>query len=179
MTENLSRNPKANPEPIENYDEEYVTNWVIPLLEFINKYGSITDETKSTTRTDIIINYHKANSQSEARLVQKLQTSENKRNICSLLLPAQSSIGNLYTNSRYLNYDNKIKEMGIKTVKSIEREEPSGGDIIINKTMERDKETGRLQRTLKAEQKNQIRSLAKKIQIFKEDDGKYGQQRNY
>ena len=43
--------------------------------------------------------------------------------------------------------------MGIKTVKSIEREEPSGGDISINKTMERDKETGRLQRTLKAEQK--------------------------
>ena len=44
LTDHLSRKPISRPEPIENYDEEYVINCIIPLLEFINNYGSITDE---------------------------------------------------------------------------------------------------------------------------------------
>ena len=39
LTDYLSRNPLASPEPIENYDAEYVTYCVIPLLEFINNCG--------------------------------------------------------------------------------------------------------------------------------------------
>ena len=35
LTDYLSRNPTANPEPIENNDEDHVMNCVIPLHEFI------------------------------------------------------------------------------------------------------------------------------------------------
>ena len=74
LTDYLSRNPISKPEPIENYDEEYVFNCIIPLLEFINTiYGSITDEIERTARTD----QKKSNqttSQSNSRHVQKLQT---------------------------------------------------------------------------------------------------------
>ena len=42
LTDYLSRNPISSPEPIENYDEEYVINCITPLLEFINNCGSIT-----------------------------------------------------------------------------------------------------------------------------------------
>ena len=50
----LSRTPIANPEPIENYDEEYAIICVLPLLEFIYNYGSITEEnTNSDTNGPI------------------------------------------------------------------------------------------------------------------------------
>ena len=52
LTDSLCRNPISKPEPIENYDEQYVINCVIPLLEFINTHGSITDEQKLEAQTD-------------------------------------------------------------------------------------------------------------------------------
>ena len=52
LTDYLSKNPISKPEPIENYDEEYVINCVIPLLEFINTHGSITNEKKIEAQTD-------------------------------------------------------------------------------------------------------------------------------
>ena len=73
------------------------------------------DEKKSTTGTDQITNSHQKNSQSETRHVPKLQTSD------ILLLPVQNPIGN----SIHTNYPYKFKEMDIKTVESIEREDPS------------------------------------------------------
>ena len=45
--EKKSRNPISKTEHIENYDEEYVINCMIPLLEFINNYGSITGKMNS------------------------------------------------------------------------------------------------------------------------------------
>ena len=43
LTDYLSRNPVSKPEPIENYDEEYVINCIIPLMEFVINYGSIDE----------------------------------------------------------------------------------------------------------------------------------------
>ena len=34
LTDYLSRNPISNPEPIVNYDEEYVVNSIIPLSPY-------------------------------------------------------------------------------------------------------------------------------------------------
>ena len=44
QTEYLRRNPISKPESIENYDEEYVINCILPLLEFINNYGSVVSQ---------------------------------------------------------------------------------------------------------------------------------------
>ena len=52
LTDYLSRNPISTPELIENYDEGYVINCIIPLLEFINDYGSITCKTNAEARTN-------------------------------------------------------------------------------------------------------------------------------
>ena len=77
LTVYLSRNPISKPEPIENYDEQYVINYVIPLLEFINTHGSITDEKKIEAQTDEVA--ASANSQSRSRRVNKIQLSENEQ----------------------------------------------------------------------------------------------------
>ena len=73
----MSRNPISKPEPIENYDEEYVINCVIPLLEFTNTHGSITDEKKVEAQTDEVA--VSANNQSQSRSVNKIQLSENEQ----------------------------------------------------------------------------------------------------
>ena len=52
LTDYLSRNPISKPEPIENYDEEYVINCIMPLFEFINNYGSVASQKKLEMRTD-------------------------------------------------------------------------------------------------------------------------------
>ena len=52
LTDYLSRNPISKPELIENYDEEYVINCIMPLLEFINNYGSVASQKKLEARTD-------------------------------------------------------------------------------------------------------------------------------
>ena len=91
LTNYLSRNPISKPEPIESYDEEYVINCIIPLLEFINNYGSITDERETTTRTNQR-NSHKTNNQSNSRYVLKLQTSNNQQKNRSSFLPQQNSV---------------------------------------------------------------------------------------
>ena len=65
-------------------------------------HGSITDERKLFTRTDQIAYSHQTNNQSEARHVQKLQTSDIERNNRSSLLPAQSSVRISNINSYHL-----------------------------------------------------------------------------
>ena len=91
LTDSLSRSPISKPEPKENYDEEYVINCIIPLLEFINNYGSITDERETTTRTNQM-NSHKTNNQSNSRYLLKLQTNNNQQQNRSSLLPQQNSV---------------------------------------------------------------------------------------
>ena len=91
LTDYLSKNPISNPGPKKNYDKEYVINCIIPLLEFINTYGSITDEKEIITRTDQR-NSHQTNSQSDSRHVLKLHTSDNKQqNRGSLLITTKLS----------------------------------------------------------------------------------------
>ena len=131
LTDYLSRKPIASPEPIEIYDEEYVILCLIPLLELVNNYGSITDERKTTKRTDQTSNSHYTNSQSETRHVQKLQTGDNKRNNCKSLLPVENSI----RNPNYKNYHYKNKKIAIKTVEKIERENPSEETLKLTKRL--------------------------------------------
>ena len=79
LTDYLSRNPISNLEPIKNYDEEYVINCVIPLLEFVNTHGSITDEKKLEAQTDEVAVL--ANSQSQSRSLNKYSSAKtNKTN---------------------------------------------------------------------------------------------------
>ena len=79
LTEYLSRHPISKPEPIENYDDEYVINCVIPSLEFISTHGSITDEKKLEAQTDEVAAL--ANSQSQSRNVNKYSSVKtNKTN---------------------------------------------------------------------------------------------------
>ena len=46
LTNYLSQKPISKPESVENYDEEYVTICIIPLLEFFNNYASVTSQRK-------------------------------------------------------------------------------------------------------------------------------------
>ena len=120
VTDYLSRNPISKPESIENYDEEFVINCIIPLLEFINNYGSITDERETTTRANQM-NSHKTNSQSNSRFVLKLQTNNIQQQNRSSLLTQQYSV---YTH-RYKDRQTQNNKMDLKTVETIEKEDPS------------------------------------------------------
>ena len=78
LTDYLSGNPISKPEPNENYDEEFVINSILPLLEFIDPHGSITDERRLETQTDKAAT--QGNNHSQTRNVNKLQLSENEQN---------------------------------------------------------------------------------------------------
>ena len=101
--------------------KEYVINCVIPPPEFINNHGSTTDEKHTATRADHSKDSHHTYSQSETRHVQKLQTSDNKQNNRSSLLPTQNSS---YITNHENNYIRR-KEVVLKTVKNIQPEHPS------------------------------------------------------
>ena len=90
LTDHLSRNPIAKPDPIENYDEEYVINCIIPLLEFNNTHGSNSDETKSTTQTDKAT-AQQTNSQSQTRNVEKQPLTTNQLNEHKLFQTLQAN----------------------------------------------------------------------------------------
>ena len=120
LTDYLSRNPISKPEPIENYDEEYVINCIIPLLEFINTHGSITDEKERTARTDQKKS-NQTNSQSNSRHVQKLQTNDSKHQHGSLLLSQQNLVHTYQLKDNY----SQSKEMDLKTIELIEKPDPS------------------------------------------------------
>ena len=71
LTDYLSRNPISKPESIENYDQEYVINCIMPLLEFINNYGSVASQKKLEARTD-------PNERREQTINQSEQSRPNK-----------------------------------------------------------------------------------------------------
>ena len=119
LTDYLSRNPISKLEPIENYDEEYVINCVIPLLEFINIHGSITDEKKVEAQTDEVA--VSANNQSQTRSVNEIQLSEHEQDKQWSLKSSKSKVrsNTADTNQTVQN------RMDIKTIESIEKDDPS------------------------------------------------------
>ena len=119
MTDYSNRNPISKPEPIENYDEEYVINCVIPLLEFINTHGSITDEKRIEAQTDN--KAATATSQSQSRRVNKIQLSESEQDKQWPLKSPQSKVRPT-TNSTKQTVQN---EMDIKVIEAIEKDDPS------------------------------------------------------
>ena len=176
LTDYLSRNPISKPEPIENYDEEYVINCIIPLLEFMNNYGSITDERETTTRTNQM-NLHKANNQSNPRYVLKLQTNNNQQQNRSSLLPQQNSV---YTH-RYKDKQTRTNKMDLKIVEAIEKEDPSEETLKLKCRWKEKPKPGDYRytqgqwkryhppRTLKAEQKKSKSNFGKKTSSCSEE----------
>ena len=77
LTDYLSRNLISKLVLIENYDEEYVFNFVISSLEFINTHCSITNEKRMAMQTDKA-EAQATNNQSQTRSVNEL--SRNKQN---------------------------------------------------------------------------------------------------
>ena len=119
LTDYLSRNPISKPEPIENYDKEYVINCVIPLLEFINTHGSITEEKKVEAQTDEVA--ASANSQSQTRSVNKIQLSKIEQGKQWSVKFSQSKV-----RSNTADTGQTVQNrMDIKTIESIEKDDPS------------------------------------------------------
>ena len=121
LTDYLSRNPISKPEPIQNCYEEYVINCIIPLLEFINNHGSIADEKESLKRASEWTDANSTNNQSEIRKVNKPQINEIEQNERTSSLPLQ------ITTAQQLNRNSKASKtiMDLRTVESIEREDPT------------------------------------------------------
>ena len=120
LTDYLSRNPVAKPVPIENYDEEYVINCIIPLLEFINTHGSISDEKKATMQTENNT-AQQNNSQSQTRSVNKQPLTTNQINERKPFQTLQTS----EPNKSYCKFDHRSINMDIDTIESIEKDDPS------------------------------------------------------
>ena len=160
LTDYLSRNQISKPQPIVNYDEEYVINCIILLSEFINNYGSIADEKKTMTRMDQM-NPHKTISQSNSRHVLKLHTCNNQQQNGSSLLLQQNSV---YT-PRHKDKQIQNNKMDLKTFETIEKEDPSEKTLKLTTRWKKITKSGdyrytqgqwkryNLARTLEAEQK--------------------------
>ena len=88
----LSRKPISKPEPIENYDEEYVIDCIIPLLEFINNYGSVASQKKLEARTDQNKQREQTINQSEQSRPNKPKPKKNKANKHSSSLPHSKTV---------------------------------------------------------------------------------------
>ena len=120
LTVYKSRNPIAQPVPIKNYDKEYVINCIIPLLEFTNNHGSISDEKKATTQTDKAT-AQQTNTQSQARNVNKQPLITNQLNEHK---PFQTLQAN-EPNDLFITPHNCSISMDIKTIESIEKDDQS------------------------------------------------------
>ena len=136
LTDSLSRNPVSKPEPIKNYDEEYVINCIILLKEFINNHDSIDKLGKKEVRTDNSEKREQKSNQSQASYQNKPKPSENKANKSSLLLSSQQPVfhvnieqpkedkKNIYLNGHQENRTNgetKSKSRSVSFDKSVER----------------------------------------------------------
>ena len=89
LTDILSRNPVSKPEPIVNYDKEYVINCIIPLFAFINNHGSINESKMKETQTDHSKKCEQKTDQSQNRYQNKPKSSHGKTNERSSLLLTQ------------------------------------------------------------------------------------------
>ena len=122
LTDYLSRNPISNPEPIENYDEEYVINCITPLLEFINNYGSITGKMNKEPRTDEIEKCERKLNQSESSKRNEPKSDWNKTNKRSSLLPQLNTVDRNTINNVKHNHETI---MDIRRIEQIEADDPS------------------------------------------------------
>ena len=80
LTDFLGRNIVSNPEPTENYDEEYVISCMIPLSEFINNHGSINESKMRETQSDHSKKCEQKTDQSQNRYQNKPKSSDGKTN---------------------------------------------------------------------------------------------------
>ena len=117
LTDYLSKNPKSSPEPIENYDEEYVINCITPLLEFINNYGSITGKMNKEARTDDIEKCERKFNQSESSKRNEPKSDWNKTNKRSSLLPQLNTVDRNTINNVKHNHETI---MDIRRIEQIE-----------------------------------------------------------
>ena len=122
LTAYLSRNPISSPEPIENYDEEYVINCITPLLEFINNYGSITGKMNKEARTDEIEKCERKLNQSESSKRNEPKSDWNKTNKRSSLLPQLNTVDRNTINNVKHNHDTILD---IRRIEQIEADDPS------------------------------------------------------
>ena len=122
LTDYLSRNPISKPEPIENYDGEDVINCIIPLLEFINNYGSITGKTNTEARTDQTEKCERIFNQSASSEENEPKSKANKSNKRSSLLPQLNTVDQNTINSLQTNHE---KTMDIRCIEQTETNDPS------------------------------------------------------
>ena len=130
LTNYLNRNPISKLEPIENYDEEYVTNCIMPLLEFINNYGSVASQKKLEARTDQNEQREQIINQSERSRPNKPKPKENKTNKRSSSLPHSNTVG-----TTKLNIIQTVQEitMDIRRIEQIEKEDRSEETLNLTK----------------------------------------------
>ena len=121
LTDYLSRNPTSMPEPIENYDEEYVNNCITALFEF-NHYGSITGKMNKEARTDDIEKFEQKFNQSESSKRNEPKSKLNKTNKRSSLLPQLNTVDRNTINNVKHNYGTI---MDIRGIEQIEADDPS------------------------------------------------------
>ena len=108
--------------PIENYDKEYVINFIIPLLGFINNYGSITGKMNSEARSDQIEKCEQKFNQSASSKANEPKSKANKTNECSSLLPQLKTVDQ---NTNNILQTNNETSMDIRRIEQMETNEPS------------------------------------------------------
>ena len=122
LTDYLSKNPISKPEPIENYNEKYVNNCIMPLLEFINNYGSVASQKNLEARTDQNEQREQIINQSERSRPNKPKPKENKANKRSSSLPHSKTV-----DTNKLNTIQSVQEitMDIRRIEQIEKKDHS------------------------------------------------------
>ena len=89
---------KAKPEPIENHDEEYMINCVVPLLKFIDMAASPGERKQNRERNRMsCMNYEQKTIQSEARKRKEPKSQENKQNKRISRLPNRNTVEHVNT----------------------------------------------------------------------------------
>ena len=112
----LSRNPVSKPESIENYEEEYVINCLIPQLEFINTNSSISESKKKGIRTDHSKEGEQITMQSQDDKQHKPKCERNKSNSRISLLLIQNTVNYAVQNIK----SQDETKMDIKKVEQLE-----------------------------------------------------------
>ena len=104
LTDYLSRNPTAPAQSDDVYDEEYVINNIVPHLKFMNRNGSLSNQTDQSQR---------------AKLRNKPKQSKTRDQTAIACL-------NRLTNScTYSTIDNSIPIMDARTIYNLELADPS------------------------------------------------------
>ena len=115
LTDYLRRNPISKLELIENYEEEYVRNCMIPLLEFSNTHGSITGPRTEEIQTDQDEQRDQKNDKSEERCKIERKSKDDQQNKHSALLRKQNTVKHV----------NEQTQMDLRRTEQIEEEDPS------------------------------------------------------